>query len=324
MRILITGAGLIGSYAAAELCVKGHRVVLYDLAPDEAYVRSVVHEPVELRRGDAADFPSLVDLMLAERFECVVHTAGLIGGVAQRQPWKAVRTNVIGTVNVAEAARLAGTARLVYTSTHGVYDFAQQTDRPMTERSPVSDETVYSACKLSAEHLLRAYSRAHGLDVIVLRFTNIFGRGLYVGGSTGGEHMNELVKGPALRKIGRILPAVKGKGEWLYVKDAARAITLACERQEKSGYLLANIGTGVLSTEQDLVAAVREVIPSAQFEEVAPAGPIHRAPERFQPYDLTYARDALGYEPQYDLRGAIEDYVREIQNVAGYARPSSG
>ncbi len=317
MRILITGAGLIGSYTAAELIAKGHRVVLYDLAPDEAYVRSVVRQPVEIRRGDAADFPSLADLMLAERFDCVMHTAGLIGGAAQRQPWKAVQVNVIGTVHVAEAARLAGTQRVVYASTHGVYDFSQRTGEPMTESSPVSDETVYSACKLSAEHLLRALSRAYGLDVIVLRFTNVFGRGLYVGGSTGGEHVNELVSGPALGKVGRILPAVKGKGEWLYVKDAARALVLAAERQEKSGYLVVNIGTGVLSTEQDLVAAVREAIPTARFEEVAATGPVHRAPERFQPYDLARARKTLGYEPRYDLRAAIQDYVREVQETVG-------
>jgi len=321
MRILITGTGLIGSYAAAELTARGHRVVLYDQRPDEAYVRSVVRQPVELRRGDMSDFPSLVDLMLAERFDCVVHTAGLIGGAAQRQPWKAVGVNVIGTVHVAEAARLAGTQRLVYTSTHGVYDFAKQPDAPMTEANPVSDETVYAACKLSAEHLLRAWSRACGLDVIVLRFTNVFGRGLYTGGSTGGEHMNELVRGPALGKPGRILPAVKGKGEWLYVKDAASSLALACERKEKSGYLLVNIGTGALSTDRDLVTAIREVIPSAQFEEVAPAGPVHRAPERFQPYDLTYARKALGYEPRYDLRSAIRDYVREIREADAQVLP---
>ena len=316
MRILITGAGLIGSYTAAELCAKGHRVVLYDLAPDEAYVRSVVRQPVEIRRGDAADFPSLADLMLAERFDCVMHTAGLIGGAAQRQPWKAVQVNVIGTIHVAEAARLAGTKRVVYASTHGVYDFSQRTGEPMTESSPVSDETVYAACKLSAEHLLRALARAHGLDVIVLRFTNVFGRGLYVAGSTGGEHMNELVSGPALGKVGRILPAVKGKGEWLYVKDAARALVLACERQEKSGYLVVNIGTGVLSTERDLIAAIREAVPAAKFEEVTPAGPVHRSPERFQPYDLALARKALGYEPRYDLRSAMQDYVSEIREAA--------
>jgi len=324
MRVLITGAGLIGSYTAAELCARGHRVVLYDLAPDEAYVRSVVRQPVEIRRGDAADFPTLADLMLAERFECAVHTAGLIGGAAQRQPWKAVQVNVTGTVHVAEAARLAGTERLVYASTHGVYDFAKRTDRPMTEESPLSDATVYSACKLSAEHLLRALGRAYGLDVIVLRFTNVFGRGLYVGGSTGGEHMSELVSGPALGKVGRILPAIKGKGEWLYVKDAARALVLACERQEKSGCLVVNIGTGVLSTEQDLMAAVLEAVPSARFEEVTPSGPVHRAPERFQPYDLARARKTLGYEPQYELRSAIQDYVREVQEAAGRARTGSG
>lgn len=320
MRVLMTGAGLIGSYTAAELAARGHQVVLYDLAPDEVYVRSVVRQPVDLRRGDAADFPSLVALMLAERFDCVVHTAGLIGGLAQRQPWQAVGVNVIGTVHVAEAARLAGIRRVVYTSTHGVYDFGKKPDEPMTEASPVSDETVYAACKLAAEHLLRAWSRVYDLDVIVLRFSNVFGRGLYAGGSTGGEHMNALVRGPALGAAGRILPGVKGRGEWLYIKDAALALRLACERQERSGYLLVNIGTGLLSTEQDLLAAIREVIPSAQFEEVTPAGPVHRAPERFQPYDLTHARRTLAYEPQYDLRSAIRDYVGEIREAAGQTR----
>jgi UDP-glucose 4-epimerase len=263
----------------------------------------------------------LVDLMLTERFECVVHTAGLIGGAAQRQPWRAVRVNVLATVHLAEAARLAGTRRLVYTSTHGVYDFTKRPHEPMTEESPVSDETVYAACKLSAEHLLRALSRAYALDTIVLRLTNVFGRGLYVGGSTGGEHMNELVRGPALGAVGRILPAVKGKGEWLYIKDAAYALRLACERQEKGGYLVVNIGTGMLSTEQDLVAAVREAIPSARFEEITPAGPVHRAPERLQPYDLTRARETLGYEPRYDLRSAIRDYVREVREADDESTP---
>ena len=323
MHVLITGAGMIGSYTAAGLSDGGHRVVLYDLAPDEAYVRSVVRRPVELRRGDAADFPSLADVMLAERFDCVVHTAGLIGGRAQREPWRAVQVNVIATVHVAEAARLAGTRRLVYTSTHGVYDFSKCAEAPMTEHSPVSDQTVYAASKLAAEHLLRALGRAHGLDVTVLRFPNVFGRGQYVGGSTGGEHMNALVSGPAVGRVGRILPAVKGKGEWLYVKDAARAIRLACEREEGSGHLLVNIGTGLLHTERDLVAAIREAIPSAQFEEVAPEGPVHRAPERFQPYDLTHARVTLGYEAQYDLRRAMADYVSEIREAAGQGQPAS-
>ena len=320
MRVLITGAGLIGSYTAAELMDRGHEVALLDVAPDEAYVRSVVRRPLEIHRGDAADFPTLVDLMLGKCFECAVHTAGLIGGVAQRQPWASIRINVLATAHVAEAARLAGARRIVYTSTHGVYDFAKRTDRPMTEDSPLSDETVYGACKLSSEHLLHALGRAYSLDTVVLRFSNVFGRGLYVAGSTGGQHFNALLEGPARGQVGRILPAVKGKGEWVYVKDAAHAVTLACERSGPPSYVVANIGTGVLSTEHDLMAAIREVIPSAQFEEVKPAGPVSRAPERFQPYDLSHAREALGYEPQYHLKRAIADYVGEVRESAGSER----
>jgi nucleoside-diphosphate-sugar epimerase len=220
-------------------------------------------------------------------------------------------------VYVAEAAHLAGVSRLVYTTTHGVYDFDKCRAAPITEQSPVSSATVYAACKLSAEHLLEALSRAYGLDVIALRLTNVYGRGTYVGGSTGGEHFNALVEPVALGQAGRILPAVKGRGEWLYVKDAARALVLAAERTERSGYLVACIGTGVLSTEADIMAAVRAVIPDARFEEVPQAGPVHRAPERPQPYDLSYARQVLGYEPRWDLRAGVADYIREVRQVAG-------
>jgi UDP-glucose 4-epimerase len=250
-----------------------------------------------------------------------VHTAGLIGGVAQRRPWDAVRTNVFGTTYVLEAARLAGATRIVYTTTHGVYDFDRCRDTPITEQSPTTSATVYGACKLSAENLLHAYSRAYDLDVIALRFTNIYGRGLYVGGSTGGEHFNALVEPVASGAPGRILPAVKGRGEWLYVKDAAQALTLAVERGQRDGYLLACIGTGVLSTHEDVMAAVRAVAPEARFEEVD-TGPVHRAPERPQPYDLSHARQTLGYEPRWDLRAGVADYLDEVRMVLR-ARPAT-
>ena len=324
MRVLITGAGLIGSYTAAEFAGRGHQVFLYDYAPSEEYVRSVVGEhAVTLRRGDVADYPSLAAVMVGERIECVIHTAGLIGGVAQRRPWDAIRTNVFGTVYVIEAARLAGATRLIYTTTHGVYDFDRCREAPITEESPTSDATIYGACKLSAEHLLRACGRAYEIDVIALRFTNIYGRGLYATGSVGGEHCNAMVEPVARGEPGLILPAVKGRGEWLYVKDAALALALAAERRERDGYLLACIGTGVLSTHDDIMAAVREAVPAARFQEVD-TGPVERAPERPQPYDLTHARQTLGYVSQWDLRAGVADYLREAREVLGAQAARAG
>lgn len=314
MQVLITGAGLIGSRAAAELIARGHEVVLYDREPNEAYVRSVVKTPVELRRGNASDFVTLLDVMLAKRFDCVVHTAGLIGGAAQRQPWTALQANVLSTIAVVEAARVAKVGRIVFTSTHGVYDHEKCKNEPINEQSPVASASVYAACKLSAEHLLEAYGKAHDIDTIVVRFANVYGRGLYIAGSSGGQHFNALVEPVARGLAGRILPAVKGRGEWLYVRDAANALTLAAERKERSGHLLACIGTGTLTTEEDIIAAIRRVVPNAKFE-VAETGPIHRAAERHQPYDLTHARRTLGYEPQWHLENGVADYLQEVRET---------
>ena len=311
MRVFITGAGMIGSYAAAELQSRGHEVTLLDPVPNEAYIKSVASGPIDVRRGDAADFPTLMEGMLSQHFDCVIHTAGMIGGLAQRNFWQAMRVNVFATMCVAEAAHLAGVPRVIYCSTHGVYDVDQCKDKPMDESSPTSSESVYSAGKLSAENILHAARGAYNLDVILLRLTNVYGRGYYIGGSTGGEAFNALVEPVALGQTGKILPAGKGQGEWLYVKDAAIALRLAAERKD-SGYLVACIGTGVLTTEQDIVQAVREVLPDARFEEPPVSGPVSRA-RRFQPYDLTHAQQTLGYTSQWDLRQGVADYIREMR-----------
>ena len=319
MRVLITGAGLIGSYTAAALAARGHTAAILDVAPNADYVRSVVGDsPIALHRVDITDLPVVLDVLREAPYDCIIHTAGLIGGVAQRQPWRAVRINLLGTVQLAEAARLSGVDRFVFTSTQGVYDHERLKDAtaPIAETDPVSSALVYGACKISAEHLLNAWRGAYDLDVTVVRFSNVYGRGTYVAGSVGGEHFNQLVEPPAHGAVGRLLPGAMGRSEWLYVKDAAHALVLAAEGAERRGYTLANIGSGALSTHDDIMAAVRAVIPDARFEEAVVTGPVSRAAHRSQPFDLTRAREALGYQPRYDLRAGVADYIAELRALA--------
>ena len=314
MRILVTGAGLVGAHAAALLASRDHTVTLCDVAPNEPYVRGVVGggmTRVSLETGDVTDLSAFAPHV--EGHDAVVHTAGLIGPRAQERPFVGFIVNVVGTVNVAEASRLAGASRLIYASTHGVYDFASAT-APMTEDAPTVARGVYSATKLAAEHMLEAYSDAHGLAVVALRFANLFGRGTYVGGSRGGAAFDELVRAPLRREVARILPAVAGRSEWLYAKDAARAIVAAVERPELGRFTVVNIGSGRLSGPDDIVAAIRAVVPEAEF---ARAGEPGR--ERRQPFDLTAAKHLLGWAPSYTLAAAVADYVADIR--AGQASP---
>ena len=100
-------------------------------------------------------------------------------------------------------------------------------------------------------------------------------------------------------------------------------MVLAAERRERDGHLLACIGRGVFHIHDDTMAAVRESVPEARFEE-AGSGPVHRAPEAPQPYGLTHARQTLGYEPQWDLWAGGADCLREVREVLGARAPARG
>lgn len=313
MKVAITGAGLIGSHVAKELVQLGHEVVLMDAFARPAYVADVVDGPFVLEEGNATDFAAIMDFFQRHQPDAVVHSVGLIGGLAAKAPWKAMQANVFATANLAEAARIAGVGRIVYISTQGVYDVERCKTEPMTESSPVSAAAVYPAGKLSAEHILQAYSGAAGLDVVALRVANIYGRGSYITGSIGGESFNALVEPVVAGAPGLIMPGSKGRGEWVYVKDVARAARLALDRAQRPGFLVVNIGTGELTTHEDVMAGVTELYPDATFQErKVPGMPLLR--QRYQPFDLRLAKEALAYTPRYDLRAGVADYAGEVRD----------
>lgn len=328
LRVAITGAGMIGSHIAKELVDQGGEAALIDAYVNRPYVEDVVgrspesSEPVGLVEGDVADFATVVDFLARYRPRAVVHTVGLIGGLAQSAPWKAIRANIMATANVAEASRITGVERIVYISTQGVYDVERCKTKPMTESSPVSAATVYPAGKLSAEHILEAYSRAAGLDAIALRVANVYGRGHYVTGSIGGQSFNALIEPVVRGDPGVILPGSRGRGEWVYVKDVARAVRLSLGRPLRPGFTVVNIGTGRLTTHEDVMAAVAEVCPGATFEE-GEAHSMGALRQRYQPYDLRFAEETLGYTPKWDLRGGVADYVAEVRDFLARGRPAS-
>lgn len=311
MRVAIFGAGLIGTHVCKLLVDEGHDVALFDSVASAEYVEEIVGHSVPLIRGDATDFASVMDLLLAHRIDTVVTTIGLIGGVAQRMPRAAMRANVVATMNIAEAARIAGVTRLLYISTTGVYDLDRCVSQPMTELSPTSAATVYPAGKLAAEHILEAYAKATELTVVVLRVANIYGRGHYVTGSIGGQSFNALVQPVAEGRAGVVLAGARGRGEWVYVKDVARAVCLGLKYQGSDDFLVVNIGTGHLTTHEDIINAVRRVHPDAAFDE-GPLGGVGALRQRHQPYDLSFASETLGYTPQWQLNEGVADYLAEL------------
>ncbi|WP_428151671.1 GDP-mannose 4,6-dehydratase [Brevundimonas sp.] len=176
-RVLVTGAGgFIGSRLCERLVEIGAEVralVRYTSDGEAGWLdRSPIRGEIEVRRGDLADRDSVHDAVKDR--EIVFHLGALIAiPYSYLAPESYVRTNILGTLNVLQAVRELGVARLVHTSTSEVYGSAQFT--PMTEAHPLVGQSPYSASKIAADKLAESYHRSFGTPVVTLRPFNTFG-----------------------------------------------------------------------------------------------------------------------------------------------------
>lgn len=274
MRVLITGAGLVGAHAAAELVRAGHPVALFDLRPDPDYVRWLAGSDTEIRRGDARDVPGVLAALRAHRADAVVHTAGLLGAKANRNPHLAFLVNAGATAAVAEAARLAGVSRMVHISSLAVYDWPAATTLSIVDESfPVAPRTPYAASKLAGESAVRCYASNGWLEVTVLRLAGVYGPGRFHGGALIGDLVQQVV-GRLIAGRPVTVPAVLSGHEYLHAGDAASAIRLALERGLSGIY---NVGTGQLRTADGVASALRPTLATVRVE-AAPTPPVDQPP----------------------------------------------
>jgi len=309
MNILITGAGLIGSNAARHAVDGGHKVVLFDLSPNRDYIQKIVGMgKAEVVAADMRDLPALLSALEKFNVDTMVHTAGLIGGRVQENSYTGATNNILGTINILEAARLRKLRRVVYVSTFGVYDRTKITDTVIRETHPIGGHNLYATTKVCSEHLVHAYANMYNLDTVIIRPGGVFGRGFYVGGSTVGMVMRELalsiIKGDPLT----IDAKTYGPNEYVYGKDVGLALLLACQAQNPKQRIY-NAGTGVVHGAEDLAQTVREVAPKV---EVKVSGSSSADKSRSIPMDIGVSKAELGYAPKFPLKEALRDYMDEL------------
>ncbi len=178
-KVLVTGAGgFIGSHLAEALVEAGADVtamVHYNsgsLVGNLAFVERRVRGQFKILSGNIEDSDFM--LRAIEGQEIVFHLAALIAiPYSYTSPRSYVRANVEGTLNVLEAARRFGTARVVHTSTSEVYGTAQRV--PIDETHPLQGQSPYSASKIGADKLAESYYRSFDTPVVTVRPFNTFG-----------------------------------------------------------------------------------------------------------------------------------------------------
>jgi UDP-glucose 4-epimerase len=301
MRVLITGAGLIGTHTAKELLDRGDEVTFFDFAPRLDYIRRVTDKDVPVIRGDIRDLAALIDAFQRARPECVIHLAASVGEANIDNVYAGFQVNLVAVINVAEAVRLAGVRRLVHASTQAVYA-GDDPKALLREDSPIDcRERVYNASKIGCEHVLRTYAAKHKTELALLRFAGVYGYHSVAGGP--GVAVQQAVWAAMAGKLAEL--NVYETVDFIYVKDLANGIALAVHTSPLPHYVY-NLGSGALTTVEDVEAALKTIFPGVNMKrgKLTPARPR---------MDITRARTELGFNPEYKLEAGLRDYIAELK-----------
>tara|TARA_R110002111_G_scaffold102463_1_gene158931 strand:+ start:1938 stop:2939 length:1002 start_codon:yes stop_codon:yes gene_type:complete len=242
MKTLITGgAGFIGSHLAELLVSEGHDVLVVDNLTS-GRVDNLKHIPSGSKfRFENADIRDLDTLMpLFSEVDWVFHLAGLADIVPSiEMPSEYYSTNVTGTFNVLECARIAGAKKILYaasSSSYGIPDVY-----PTPETSPIQPEYPYALTKYMGEELVLHWSKLYKLPAISLRLFNVYGTRSRTTGAYGavfGVFLAQKLNGHPFTVVGDGTQT----RDFTYVSDVARAFLSAAE-SGLSGEAM-NVGSG--------------------------------------------------------------------------------
>ena len=174
MKLLITGgAGFIGSHIAEHALRNGHTVVVLDnLATGH---RGNVPEGVDFHEVDLRDRDAVLEVVARARPDVISHQAAQASvAVSVREPLLDANVNIIGSLNLLDAAVANGVERVIFASTGGAI-YGEIAEGKATTATPPRPMSPYAAAKFAVENYLRCYEEEHGLKSTVLRYANVYG-----------------------------------------------------------------------------------------------------------------------------------------------------
>jgi UDP-glucose 4-epimerase len=299
--VVTGGAGFIGSNLVDALVARGDRVIVIDtlVTGKRENLSGALAAGATLETIDVRDAEAVATVFARVRPELVFHLAAQIDvRHSVERPADDAQTNILGTINVLEAARATGVRRVVNTSTGGgLYGDADVLPTP--EDSQIRPLAPYGQSKLGAEGYCALYTRLHGLSTVSLRYGNVYGPRQDVHGEAGvvAIFCGHLIDGTA--------PTVFGDGgqtrDWVDVADVVQANLLAADAALTGPV---NIGHGQETSVMDLIRALDEVAPDTPLAE--PTFVPERPGEvRRSCLDVTRAREELHWAPRVSLRDGL-------------------
>jgi UDP-glucose 4-epimerase len=308
-RILITGgAGFIGSHLADHLITAGHEVAVLDNLSTGR--REHVPAAARFLQCDILS-PEACGFITAWQPAVLIHHAAQMSvrhSVAD--PLFDAQENILGSLNLFQAAVKAGVAKIIFASTGGAI-YGETAPVPSRETDAARPECPYGVAKLAVEHYLHFYQREYGIIPIALRYANVYGprqNGLGEAGVVA-IFIEKFLAGHQ--------PVINGDGlqtrDFVYVADIVAANLLALEYPQAGIF---NIGTG---TESDILTLYRKLQALCASSLDPVHGPAKPGEQRRSALDAGLARAELGWRPRVSLDDGLAFTVAAFRG-----RPAAG
>ena len=306
MRVLVTGgAGFIGSHIVDGLVANGHTVFIVDdlsegnranINPDARLFDVNINDADGLQRAFAEAKPDVVSH----------HAAQISVRNSMYDPKHDAQVNIIGSLNVLQAAVKHDAERIIFASTSAVY--AKPNNLPMDETHPLSPESVYGVSKLSVESFIRLYTDTYGIKHKIFRYGNVFGPRQNPHGEAG---VVAIFTGQFMRGE---QPTIFGDGsktrDYVFVSDVVSASIAAMGAAgDNDTYNIAR-GIGVSDYEMfDTVAAATDSSMQPKYAPVRPGEAEHVS------LDPTKAQEILSWHPSVSLSDGIAQVVEHYRQT---------
>lgn len=291
MTIIVTGgAGFIASHIVDAYINEGHRVIVVDDLSSGA--KENINPKAEFHQLDIRT-PELLSVFEQNKVDAVNHHAAQMDvRKSVADPKFDASVNVLGGLNVFEAARAHGVKKIIFSSTGGAI-YGEQDYFPADEDHPVRPLSPYGITKLVTEKYLFYYKEVHGIEHVVLRYANVYGPRQNPHGEAG------VVAIFARKMLQGESPVINGDGkqtrDYTYVGDVVKANLLALRY---SGSTIFNIGTGVETEVNVLFHHLRKYLSPSCPEQ---HGPAKQGEQRRSVISFKKIESELGWKPSVEF-----------------------
>jgi UDP-glucose 4-epimerase len=296
--LVIGGCGFIGSNIVKKLNEIGYKIRVFDNLSTGRLENIGIYN-IEFIKGDITNNAEII--LATKGIDIIFHLAANIGNIKSlNDPVFDSTVNVIGTLNVLNAARLCGVKKIIYSSSAAIY--GELLYQPIDENHPIEPESPYGVSKLAAEKHCLWFGKYYKIDTVCLRYFNVYG-------------LNQLAD-----EYGNVIPKwvdlilqdkpiyIYGDGtqtrDFVNVRDVANANILAANKEGVSGFY--NIASGTIITINDLANKLKDIFNKS----------VTIIKKDFRPGEVKHckanidkAMNILHYHPEIDLDNGLTEYI---------------